>query len=143
MKVYSVRDYIVQQYDYRNKTFSQIRSLLVSGGYTRKDGYNYTYADVKTMYHQHKNDLKNLEIHQDREKRTQEIAAKQEANEKEHQRRLDLEEWTDEVLGKCDKCNSGLCKKVLTHWTHHYAKSQCEKCGAFHKWLPNPNKQNQ
>lgn len=38
----------------------------------------------------------------------------------------------------CQKCGSITLKEILTPNEKHYAKLVCSDCGAWIKWLPNP-----
>jgi competence CoiA-like predicted nuclease len=64
--------------------------------------------------------------------------------EKEKQRKQNLEIFRGEYMDYCCPSCDGKFKIVYTKWsTTHFAKSICENCDKFDRWLPHPKPDNE
>lgn len=79
------------------------------------------------------------------EKQRQEESRKKELEKQEkYERRKRLEEFRGEYMDyRCASCD-GKLKIVYTKWsTTHFAKSICENCNKFDRWIPHPKPDNE
>lgn len=72
------------------------------------------------------------------------IRLKRQNKEKEIARRKRLEIFRGEYMDYCCPSCDGKLKIVYTKWsTTHFAKSICEDCDKFDRWIPHPKPDNE
>ena len=83
---------------------------------------------------------KQKQIERQRKLIEEELAEKQKLKQEKLERKKRLEEFRGEYMDhKCPSCD-GKLKIVYTKWSAtHFAKSICESCDRFDRWLKKPN----